>query len=135
LQVCVFHHNSQGIVLILIVSSEQFIVKCPETNPQLPVSTFPALTLSPAAPKAGSTVSVTFTPAASKDVTYLAFHNGLNVEYAEIKDGKATVPASLANSGTVYANVVSSSKGTPTDATTLSGLSILYFGFGASTKQ
>jgi hypothetical protein len=130
-----FIPKAQDNVLIALVSSEQFIVKCPETNPQLPVSTFPALTLTPAAPKAGDTVSVGFTPASSQGTMYLAYHNGLNVLYEEIKDGKVTVPASLANSGTVYANVVSSSEATPTDATALSGLTILDFPFVSSTKQ
>lgn len=118
-----------------VISSEQFITSCPSTNPQLPVTTVPALTLSPAAPTAGSTVTVGFTPASSQGAMYLAFHNGLAVEYAEIKDGKATVPADLAKAGTVYANVVSSSQGTPTDATTLSGVAILYFGIGSTDSQ
>jgi hypothetical protein len=131
----VLYPKAEFNLLITLVISEQFIVKCPETNPQLPVSTFPALTVTPAAPKAGDTVSVNFTPASSQGTTYLAFHNGLNVMYEEIKDGKVTVPASLANSGTVYANVVSSSEATPTDATTLSGLTILDFPFVSSTKQ
>jgi len=113
--------------------ASQFITSCPSTNPTLPVSTFPALTLGTATPGASTTVS--FTNKDNKSPIYLAYYSGLSVVYSTIEGGKTTVPKSLANSGTVYAAVVTSNTGTPTDSTTLSGLAILDFAFSSSAKQ
>ncbi|KAH9851445.1 ferritin-like domain-containing protein [Lenzites betulinus] len=107
-----------------------FVKSCPSSNPALPVKTFPALTLSEAAPAHGAAVAATFTPAAGADTSaprYVAWLNGLAVEFSDLdKDGKTTVPSDL--EGTVFAAVVSS-KSMPSDGNMLSGFTIAEFPF------
>lgn len=107
-----------------------FIVSCPSTNPALPVTAFPSLTLGTAKP--GATVSVTFnatTP--STTPMFVAFFTGLSQEFAEIKNGMVTIPADLL--GTVYA-VVSTNGTMATDETTVAGPAILQFEFDSTGK-
>jgi hypothetical protein len=116
-------------------TTAQFITACPSGYKFPPVTQFPALTLSSAAPRVGDMLDVKFTNKANTATTYLAFYSGLNVFFSEIKNGQAMVPSNLTNSGQVYAAVVSNNTGTPSDSQTLSGLAILSFPFSAEESQ
>jgi hypothetical protein len=111
--------------------SAQFITKCPETNPALPVKSFPAFALSVAAPAAGASVSVKSDGLKADGKQYVAWFSGLQILFSDVADGKTTVPAALANQGTVYAALTSSNSGAPTDAQMLSGLAVVPFAFSA----
>ncbi|KAI0752524.1 ferritin-like domain-containing protein [Daedaleopsis nitida] len=111
----------------------QFITSCPSTNPALPVEPFPALSLSEAAPAHGAKVTVAIGGSNKiEGQTYVAWLNGLTVEYTELaEDGSTTVPEGLA--GTAYAVAVSSKDQTPSDATMRSGFAIVQFPFGSES--
>jgi hypothetical protein len=113
----------------------QFIIKCPDTNPALPVKVLPAFVLSVAAPAAGSSVSVKSDGIKADSKQYVAWFTGLQVLFSDIADGKTTVPAALANQGTVYAALTSSNAGAPTDAEMLSGLAVVPFSFSSKVTQ
>jgi hypothetical protein len=132
--------------------ASQFITSCPPGYPSLPVKPLPALTLSSPTPAVGSQVTVSFTASAKFSPmyasqlifqamslicspSYLAYYTGLNTYFEEISGGKASVPVSLANTGAVYAAVVSNNTKTPSDGTMLSGLAILDFPFDSSLTQ
>ncbi|KZS87906.1 hypothetical protein SISNIDRAFT_418906 [Sistotremastrum niveocremeum HHB9708] len=104
--------------------ASSFITGCPSSNPALPVKAFPALTVGPAAPAAGSSVTLTFDGAA--DGQFLALMTGLTPKFVPISSGKATLPAGL--QGTVYA-VVSKNGTAVSDEDTVAGPAILSFPF------
>jgi hypothetical protein len=58
-----------GLSGVYSIASE-FITKCPDSYPALPVTPFPGLKLSSATPTVGSTVSVTFTNTANVSPVY-----------------------------------------------------------------
>ncbi|KAI8994068.1 ferritin-like domain-containing protein [Trametes punicea] len=103
-----------------------YIADCPDTNPDLPFHTYPALTVYPAYPTASGTVYVSLTLKAAGATFYLAWLDGLTVQYSPITSGQATVPVGL--NGTVYAAVVSSEQ-PPSEANLVSGLAIVQFPF------
>ena len=111
------------------LSAGGFITACPETNPDLPVQTFPALTVTPAAPVMGQNISLSYngTGAAAGAPTYMAWYHDMNTTFTTIHpDGVTTVPDGLR--GTVFAGVVkNTTAATTSDATMLSGLAILTF--------
>jgi len=108
--------------------ASQFIKSCPESNPALPVTAYPTFTFGDAVTTTGQKVKVNFDNKNNSPL-YVAYYSGLNVFFSDVgSDGTTTIPKDLANTGTVYASVVSSNSGAPTDSTTLSGLNILYFG-------
>ncbi|KAH9914093.1 ferritin-like domain-containing protein [Fomitopsis serialis] len=113
-----------------------FITSCPATNPDLPVQTFPALTLTPAMPVMGQNVSVSYNstgaPISADGETWLAWYHNMNTTFTAIgADGVTTVPDDLR--GTVFAGVVSNTTVTRDDATMLSGLAALSFPYNSST--
>lgn len=101
-----------------------FITGCPSSNPTLPVKAFPGLTFTPASPKPGDTVSLTFDKGNNSGDLYLALFSGLSTTYAPIKDGKAQLPSKL--QGTVYA-VVSNNGTMVSDDSTVAGPAIFIF--------
>ncbi|KAI0672131.1 ferritin-like domain-containing protein [Trametes maxima] len=104
-----------------------FIKECPSSNAALPVTTFPALTISKTSPAEGSRIAIQYDGVASDGEKYVAWLDGLQVVYTTIgKDGKTKVPQDL--DGTVYAVVVKS-KETPKDETMLSGFAVVQFPF------
>lgn len=111
-----------------------FIVSCPSTNAALPVSAFPALTVSPSTPSAGQTITLAFDCGSNTSTLYVAFFSGLSTTFVEINDDKSvTIPANL--QGTVYAVVTTVSTGTVTDSNTIAGPVILDFGLSPSAPQ
>lgn len=72
-----------------------FIVKCPSSNAKLPVQAFPALTTKSSSVKPGDQVKFTFTPKKGK-TTYIAWFDGLAVQYSKVSNGMAKVPSGLA---------------------------------------
>jgi hypothetical protein len=104
-----------------------FIKSCPDSNPALPFTAFPALTF-PADTKAGATVTIKVPDSVSHDGDwYVAFLDGVNTEYAQVsKDGKVKVPEKI--QGTAYA-VLSKTKDAVTDENTLAGPAVLSFPF------
>ncbi|KIY65870.1 hypothetical protein CYLTODRAFT_445070 [Cylindrobasidium torrendii FP15055 ss-10] len=100
-----------------------FIVSCPETNPKLPVKAFPAITVTPAAPKAGDEITVAYEGLA--DGQTAVFLTGLSPAFASIKDGKVTVPANL--TGTVYMVINQGDQQSVNDDTTAAGPAVFQF--------
>lgn len=120
---------------ITVSSAAQFLVSCPSTNPPLPVVNLTALTVTPAAPTPGSTVSLNFTAPANVNSSslFLAFLRGQQPEFAPISDSgngtfSAVVPSDL--QGTIYATVVSNNTIAATaDSSILTGLAMFEFPF------
>ncbi|KAL6304683.1 ferritin-like domain-containing protein [Sparassis latifolia] len=108
-----------------------FVVECPATNPALPVTVFPALSVSNAAPASGDTITLTYTSNAPNNAgqTYLAWYSGLTTIFTPIENGSTTVPDGLL--GTVYAGVVANQSAQTGDATIITGLAVFSFPFGA----
>jgi rubrerythrin len=100
-----------------------FIVSCPTSNPSLPFKAFPGLTLSPAMPSEGATVTLSFDGSSTSGL-YLSLLTGLSTISVPIENGSATLPSNLA--GTVYA-IVTKSNGTVSDDATVAGPTILQF--------
>jgi hypothetical protein len=102
----------------------------------LPVKVLSAFALSVAAPAAGLSVSVKSDGLKADSKQYVAWFTGLQVLFSDIAaDGKTTVPAALANQGTVYAALTSSNAGAPADAEILSGLVVVPFSFSSKVMQ
>lgn len=100
-----------------------FIVSCPASNPTLPFKAFPGLTLSPAKPSEGATVTLSFDGSSTSGL-YLSFLTGLATISVPIENGSATLPSNLA--GTVYA-IVTTTNGTVSDDATVAGPAIVQF--------
>jgi hypothetical protein len=98
-----------------------FIVSCPSTNPTLPVSAFPALTLTNPVPGQNSAISA---PKATATPTYIAFFTGLDQIFVPIVNGQVAVPQGL--SGQVYA-VATTSATSAADNVVVAGPTILLF--------
>ncbi|PCH36761.1 hypothetical protein WOLCODRAFT_134335 [Wolfiporia cocos MD-104 SS10] len=112
----------------------QFITSCPSSNPPLPVTTFPALTVSETSPQPGSTITISFNNANNVSPTYLAWFNGLEVVFTNIDtNGAAQVPSGL--HGTVYVGVVSSDQTPLSDADMVSGLAIMQFPYDSMASE
>ncbi|KAL1754899.1 ferritin-like domain-containing protein [Schizophyllum commune] len=104
-----------------------FIAACPDSNPVLPFTGFPALALGTGYSEATVTVSTPASLAKDKQY-YVAFFSGLTKQFIPVKDGKVTIPKGL--DGTVYA-VLTNDENTATDATTIAGPAILSFPFNS----
>ncbi|KAG5643317.1 hypothetical protein DXG03_001201 [Asterophora parasitica] len=103
-----------------------FIVKCPSSNPKLPVTVFPTLTI-PSSANPGDTVPVTFKSNVGRGKQLFAvFLFGLGQEVVPIRNGRVIIPKNLA--GQVYALISTSSSGV-TDRTTVAGPALLQFEF------
>ncbi|KAI0373546.1 hypothetical protein BV20DRAFT_962732 [Pilatotrama ljubarskyi] len=109
-----------------------YIGDCPDTNPDLPFKTWPALTVYPGYPTADGTVYVSLTLKAAASTFYLAWLDGLTVRYSQITSGQATVPEGL--DGTVYVAVVSS-QDPPSTNNLVSGFAIVQFPFDSWTSE
>ncbi|KAI9059165.1 hypothetical protein FKP32DRAFT_1761145 [Trametes sanguinea] len=103
-----------------------YITECPDSNPTLPFHSYPDLTITPTYPTADTTVTVGLSLKSSAKQFYLAWLNGLVVQYSPITGGQASVPEGL--DGTVYAVVVSSPNPPSTD-NIASGAAIVQFPF------
>ncbi|KAG8920708.1 hypothetical protein FRC03_010820 [Tulasnella sp. 419] len=102
-----------------------FFVTCPETNFDLPVRSFPPLSIKTKQYSPGSRIALQFDDSAYQgQELYLALFNGLSTEYVKIEGKKARLPPSL--EGTVYA-VVTKSPDSVNDDNTIAGVAILYF--------
>jgi hypothetical protein len=112
----------------------QFITRCPESNPALPVKALPAMTLTPSSPAPGSTVTIA-TAAARKRPVFVAWFSGLQVLFSPVSGNTTTVPAALAHSGIVYAALVGSDKAAPKDDELLSGVAVVPFAYKSGDQQ
>lgn len=100
-----------------------FITSCPSSNPALPVTAFPTLTYTPAAPFPGDNVTFTYNGTANGTL-YAAFFTGLTQEFAALDNGTATLPSNL--TGVVYA-VISTNGTFADDRSIVAGPAILNF--------
>lgn len=101
----------------------QFITSCPSTNPTLPVKAFPTITVKPAAPKPGSSITVSYANMTSSQL-YAYFYTGLSTEKVKVKNGKVTIPSDLV--GQIY--MVLSTNGTAvSESSTVAGPAVLQF--------
>jgi len=105
----------------------QFIVSCPDSNPQLPFTAFPTVSV-PAGATPGQTVKLTFSIPITGPV-FAAFLSGLHVHFVPIaSDLTVTIPANLL--GTSYM-VVTNDSTKVDDAHTVAGPAILTFPFNS----
>jgi len=104
-----------------------FITSCPSSNPPLPFTAFPPLTIS----ESGSVATLTFN-GSSTDGLFLALLSGLTTQFMPITNGQATLPAGL--QGTVYA-VVSKNGTAVSDPDTVAGPAILEFNFPSQASN
>lgn len=106
-----------------------FITSCPESNPALPFTAFPALSFTGKTVAPNSKVRISYkaeeSPESAPEEMHVAFLHGLNTEYAKVMNGEVTIPAGL--KGTVYALLLS----TPAvlDEATIAGPAVLEFKF------
>jgi hypothetical protein len=112
----------------------QFITRCSESNPALPVKALPAMTLTPSSPAPGSTVTIA-TAAPRKGPVFVAWFSGLQVLFSPVLRNTTTVPAALAHSGIVYAALVDSDKAAPKDDELLSGVAVVPFAYKSGDQQ
>lgn len=112
--------------------TDGYVTECPDGNPTLPFHSYPALTITPTYPTADTTVTVGLSLKSSVQQFYLAWLNGLIVQYSPITGGQATVPEGL--NGTVYAIVVSSPDPPSTD-NIASGAAIVQFPFDSHVSD
>ena len=102
----------------------QFIIKCPESNPQLPVTVLPKLTIDPSAPYPGDVVKFNFKREELKvdgAPLFVAFFNGIYIQFADLgSDNTAVVPGGV--QGTVYAAIVKTKASMPELQELLTGL-------------
>ncbi|OCB87715.1 hypothetical protein A7U60_g5242 [Sanghuangporus baumii] len=109
-----------------------FITSCPSTNPSLPVSAFPPLSVTSANNVPGGSITVSFDPSAneiaeSNTPLFLALLTGLRKLFVPLSsnaDGTwtATLPGDL--QGTVYA-LVTNNNGWAADYDTVAGVALL----------
>jgi len=105
----------------------QFIVSCPASNPTLPFTAFPTVTV-PAGARPGQTVKLTFSAPTSGPL-FAAFLSGLDVHWVPIAyDLTVQIPAHLI--GTSYM-VVTNDNTKVDDAHTVAGPAILTFPFNS----
>ncbi|KAI0065304.1 hypothetical protein BV25DRAFT_1869007 [Artomyces pyxidatus] len=111
-----------------------FITACPSTNPKLPVTAYPALTVDSASP--GQTATLHFSAPDGFDKSlklYGAFLNGQNAYVVPLGDNwTVTVPPGLL--GTTYLVVTTDADGVSDDKT-IAGPAMLDFPFNSAGDQ
>ncbi|EJT99000.1 hypothetical protein DACRYDRAFT_24100 [Dacryopinax primogenitus] len=106
-----------------------FITSCPSSNPALPVTAFPALSIQQASISAGDTVTLQFNTSIAGPY-FAAFFTGLSTIFVSIQhDNSVAVPSGLL--GTVFMLVTTSSSSV-TDGNTVAGPTVLNFPFLSS---
>ncbi|KAI0666646.1 ferritin-like domain-containing protein [Trametes maxima] len=112
-----------------------YIGNCPDSNPEIPIHSYPALDVYPGDPTAGDIVYVSLLLKALKAPSktfYLAWLDGLDVQYSPIENGQATVPEGL--DGTLYVAVVSS-QDPPSAKNLVSGYAVVQFPFNSKHTE
>ncbi|KAF9528810.1 ferritin-like domain-containing protein [Crepidotus variabilis] len=97
-----------------------FITSCPDSNPKLPVTAFPDLTVANAAPGQAAAV----TSKADKAASHIAFFSGLDQIFVPINNGQVMIPQGL--KGQIYA-VATTSATAATDDVIVAGPAILLY--------
>jgi hypothetical protein len=111
------------------------IKSCPKSNAALPVTAFPAATISPAPTNLGQTVTVKSSKLQSGDVA--GFISGLSQTIVPIKNGKVTLPKTVTY-GRSYLVILKSGSTAITDDNTVAGpvvIDILKGAIAASEYQ
>ncbi|KAI0696346.1 ferritin-like domain-containing protein [Cytidiella melzeri] len=111
--------------------ASQFIVSCPDSNPQLIAKPLPKLTIDPANPTAGQRIKFTYNHDEVKSdgaQLYVAWFDGITVQHSDLGgDDMASVPDGL--QGTVYGAIVKTKESNPTSQDILTGLVMFEIGF------
>jgi len=117
----------------IITLASGFITSCPSSNPQLPFTPFPKLTIN-GKYTAGQKVSLSFDASkANGQPLFLALQTGLNTVFTPISGSKAaTIPQGL--QGIVYASVSTNGQAL-TDGSTIAGPAVLDFPFTSSASN
>jgi hypothetical protein len=120
--------------------ASEFIVSCPSTDPTFPVTTLPALAVTPTGGPAstfiGSTLDLTFNLSDASGTLFLAYFNGLTTAFSDIEssNGKFTTVVPKGLLGTTYVAVVKS-KDNASDATLATGLAMLELTFSSTDSD
>lgn len=118
-----------------------FITSCPASNPPLPVSAFPPLTLTTESVVPGSVATLAFKETSAAASPFLAILSGPDTTFVPLTSvsmgaagtvATAQIPAGL--QGTVFA-VVTSDKTAVTDDNTIAGPIVLDFPFDSSASN
>ncbi|KAI0725935.1 ferritin-like domain-containing protein [Fomitopsis betulina] len=104
--------------------ASQFITSCPSTNPALPVTPLPMLSVANASPALGSSLQLTFDASGG---TYAVWLSGLEAIFTPLDGNKQTTVPDV--HGTVYVGVVSSQQMPLTDSGMVTGLAIVQMPF------
>lgn len=117
----------------VITLASAFIKSCPSSNPKLPFTPFPKLTVN-SKYSAGKQTTLTFDASkANGSPLYLALQTGLNTIFTPISNSKTvTLPQGL--QGIVYASVSTDGK-TLSDDSTMAGPAMLNFPFLSSASN
>lgn len=109
--------------------ASSFITSCPSSNPALPLTAFPALSIQQASISAGETITLQFTTT-NAGPFYAAFFTGLSAVFVPVQhDNSVAVPSGLL--GTVFM-VVTTSSSSVTDGNTIAGPTVLNFPYLSS---
>lgn len=106
------------------IYTAQFITSCPSTNPALPVTPLPMLSVANASPALGSSLQLTFDASGG---TYAVWLSGLEAIFTPLDGNKQTTVPDV--HGTVYVGVVSSQQMPLTDSGMVTGLAIVQMPF------
>jgi len=104
-----------------------FITECPESNPPLPVTPYPALNVTDSSPRHGQSIALSW-EAKTNDAVKFAWYSGLNTTFTPISGGTTVVPPAVL--GTVYGGVVTNAS-TVANVTMVSGLAVFSFPFSS----
>lgn len=108
-----------------------FIKNCPESNPPLPAKTFPSLVVTNYTP--GKPAQAMF-DSQSEEQLFAVFMDGTGTILTPIEHGKKEIDIPKGLRGLVYA-LITNNGGNVTDETTVAGLAMLNFPFGAEEKH
>lgn len=114
------------------IYTAQFITSCPSTNPALPVTPLPMLSITDnVSPAPNSTIELTFDASGGKSAAWLS---GLEAVFTPLDDNnQTTVPDSV--HGTLYVAVVSNEDMPLTDANMVTGLAIVQMPYDSTAHE
>ncbi|KAJ4467009.1 ferritin-like domain-containing protein [Lentinula aciculospora] len=105
----------------------QYITGCPSSNPSLPVSTYPSLTIANAS--AGQAAAVTAANNVTTEGQYVAFFSGLSTTFVQVQGGQVVIPSG--SMGISYA-VLTNSNSTADDSTITAGVAVVQIDFNSN---
>ncbi|KAJ4477547.1 ferritin-like domain-containing protein [Lentinula aciculospora] len=104
----------------------QYMSGCPSTNPSLPFTAYPSLTIANAT--AGQSAAVSAASNVTIEGQYIAFFSGLSTTFVQVQEGQVVIPND--SMGISYA-VLTSSKSLADDSTIMAGVAAVQVDFNS----